>query len=586
MARSASRDELQRAVPEGQTASLAEQAVGITAKEAAASIVSGAVGAAVSMVATPLAGAAAALVTGAAIRVGSELGGQMMDAASVAASDAGEAVLSAFGLSTTDHLTQSADKAIPKESTPTAIGAATLEHVVDPTSVALDTSAHVLESTRGAVRGAGTIVAPAATTQSPEAQTAAAAIVKTSENTNIGMAAHKAVKVDSKAPDVFEKIKALLLDKNKTNADKLKEIGEIGGIGDIDDSSFKAFLGIAQAALGMTESKDGNGKTSKDASSFLGNLSENFSKIFTPEAGKSREGGAEEMNASFAACGEAMQVGIGTLPAMQSAVEEKFKSGFAEATKAAEEARKEEEAKKAREPQAAQTGAPAADNATKEKDNATKEKLSLKEVGKDSLKIAGSIALSLLVPGGFLIAMAACYILRDKAPEKEEGMPDIDASLPLKKRTVVTSPVVAATAQPPADVAAPAAPTAVVSETTPTTPATSTAVVSGVPDPYFTALPPPKVAFQPTPRASQLPVPKAREGQAPAPAVTDQSEILKDKGITWTVNPMMTAAEEAMEAIDKNAIGALGDVVEAGKNGSVAVTPTTLGGGQSMVGGR
>lgn len=548
--------------------SLAAKAAGITAAEVASSLVSGAVGAAVGMVATPIVGAAAAVATGAAIRVGSELGGQMVDAASRAASEigdaisgaaseAGAAISSALGLGDTTPTPAPAASA-PK---PSAVGVATVEHVVAPTAAALVASSDVLRSAGHTLASARSgIIAPP---PSPEIQTKAEEITKTAENTDIGLAAHEAVKVDPKAPEAFIKIRALLRDAGKTNDEKLKEIGEIEGIGAIDDSSFKVFLGIAQASLGMSDSKAPDGKTSEDASKFLTALSDNFFPIFAPPPGGSR-GGAEEMNAAFAACGKALQEGVGKLPAMQSAVETNFKSGFQEAIDATAVAQKEAASKEAvsASPSATKAAVPAAK---------AEEKLSLKEVGKDSLKIAGSIALSLLVPGGFLVAMAACYILRDKDRGKEVGEPEIDVGLHSGVERV--SRVVGATPPTPTT-----SHTAVSSVAAAPAAAVAPPVSSSVGSPTPGVVAPPVVAFKAPPSPSSpvpSPPPVAAGGAVIAEAKSGPQRLNRDERVSvMKEEPVLLfgmdqAVKEAMAAgVGSSAVAGL--TVSDAKAGSLA----------------
>ena len=476
-----------------------------TADELANDVAEAAGKSVVGQVVSAVAGAAVTAATGGNVALGmaTTVGVETMIAAAPQLAAAAERVAGAMSSAVSDVATAFG---LSDGTVSTTVGDATRKHVVVPTTAALGETAGVLKSAGHTLAGArgGAGVSTATTEPSPETRAAATEVAKASENTDIGMAAHKAVKVDSKAPNAFAKIQALLLDKTKTSEEKLKEIGEIEGVNAIDDSSFKAFLGIAQAALGMDRLEGSDGKTSTDVSKFLTNLSEGFAKIFTPEPGKSREGGAEEMNAAFAVCGESMKVGIGTLPAMQEAIGAGFESGFKEAAKAAEAAR-EEEAKKARVPQTARPSADALEAV------APKEKLSLKEVGKDSLKIAGSIALSLLVPGGFLIAMAACYILRDKAPEKEEGLSDIDASLPIIASSRSSE--------------APAAPAA------PAVPSTSAAIPSTAAAPAASAAPAPALVAPTAPASTPV-----------VPAVDDKAAKAAD------VAKNVEAAEKAMIA--------------------------------------
>lgn len=572
---SAPRKENKLTTETAQSESLAERVANITAGEVASSLVSGAVGAAVGMVATPLVGAAAAVATGAALRVGSEFGGQIVDAASKAASDAAAAMSSAFGLS---------DGAVS-----TAVGDATREHVVVPTTAALGETAGVLKSAGHTLAGAGAGVSTATTEPSPETRAAAAEVVKAAENTDIGMAAHKAVKVDSRAQEAFNKIQALLVAPGKTSEEKLTAILKMEVI---EDSSFKAFLGIAQAALRMDrDTETYHGKTS-DVSEFLTNLSEGFAKIFTPEAGKSREGGAEEMNAAFAVCGESMKVGIGTLPAMQEAIGTGFESGFREAAKAAEAAR-EEEAKRAK----AESRTAGASEAAPTK--APKEELSLKEIGKDSLKIAGSIALSLLVPGGFLIAMAACYILRDKkTPSAEAGLPDIDASLPItvssRSSKAPADPAAHSTTPTAASHAIPSAPAAIPSTTaasaapathsTPPPAASSTApsLAAALDKATMDAVEAGKAAIA---EATKQPTPSRwfgrGKGEEGVPKKADEVAIPKDEDLKWKNNPMRRKSAEAPPAspaaIVMSDVGG-GDIASAAKEAAAAGVKSTLAG--------
>ena len=451
--------------PQDGAATAADSTAEVVSKSLVEQAITTGVGIAAGAIGGPLAGMAAAAAVGVAIDLAPkalDAAERMVDAVSATASDAAATISSALG-SDAAPTPDTAAKPV------TNIGAAADTHVVAPTTAELERTASVLTSEGHTLAGArgGAGASTATTEPSPETRAAAAKIAKAAENTDIGMAAHKAVKVDSKAPEAFNKIQALLLDSTKTSGEKLTAVLKMEVI---EDSSFKAFLGIAQDALRMDRIEGAetyHEKTSADVSEFLTSLSKGFAKIFTPEPGKSREGGAEEMNAAFAVCCESMQVGIGKLPAMQTAVETSFKSGFAEAAKAAEAVKLEEEAKKARAPQAGEAvGA-----------GKTQEKPSLKEIGKDSLKIAGSIALSLLVPGGFLIAMAACYMLRDKAPSKEEGLPDIDASLPITASSR-SSKAPAAPAAPSASAAIPSTPAAPAVPATPAAPSASAAIPS------------------------------------------------------------------------------------------------------------
>ncbi len=454
--------------PQDGAATAADSTAEVVGKSLVEQVITTGVGIAAGAIGGPLAGMAAAAAVGVAIDLAPkalDAAERMVDAVSATASDAAATISSALG-SDAAPTPDTAAKPV------TNIGAAADTHVVAPTTAELERTASVLTSEGHTLAGArgGAGASTATTEPSPETRAAAAKIAKAAENTDIGMAAHKAVKVDSKAPEAFNKIQALLLDSTKTSGEKLTAVLKMEVI---EDSSFKAFLGIAQDALRMDRIEGAetyHEKTSADVSEFLTSLSKGFAKIFTPEPGKSREGGAEEMNAAFAVCGESMKVGIGKLPAMQEAIGAGFESGFKEAAKAAEEAR-EEEAKKARAPQTALASADAP------KAVAPKEKPSLKEIGKDSLKIAGSIALSLLVPGGFLIAMAACYMLRDKAPSKEEGLPDIDASLPITASSR-SSKAPAAPAAPSASAAIPSTPAAPAVPATPAAPSASAAIPS------------------------------------------------------------------------------------------------------------
>ena len=262
--------------PQDGAATAADSTAEVVSKSLVEQAITTGVGIAAGAIGGPLAGMAAAAAVGVAIDLAPkalDAAERMVDAVSATASDAAATISSALG-SDAAPTPDTAAKPV------TNIGAAADTHVVAPTTAELERTASVLTSEGHTLAGArgGAGASTATTEPSPETRAAAAKIAKAAENTDIGMAAHKAVKVDSKAPEAFNKIQALLLDSTKTSGEKLTAVLKMEVI---EDSSFKAFLGIAQDALRMDRIEGAetyHEKTSADVSEFLTSLSD-FKKI-------------------------------------------------------------------------------------------------------------------------------------------------------------------------------------------------------------------------------------------------------------------------------------------------------------------